>query len=98
MKTGCKYHKIRFIYTDEEKADDLIARSLAESTLDPTERNVFRSMFQGFRIMLNIQNAYFKVCEYTDGKYTLNVRKDLHDYITINFTINPYYNGIRNGY
>lgn len=95
MKIGCKYLKIRFIYSDEENADNIINRYLVESSLDKTECSVFRTMFLGFRIMLNIQNAYFRVCEYTDGKYTLNVRKDLHNYITINFTVNPYYNGIR---
>lgn len=98
MKIGQKYLKIRFIYTDEETADNIINRYLIESTLDKIECSVFRTMFLGFRIMLNIQNAYFRVCEYTDGKYTLNVRKDLHDYVTINFTINPYYNGVRDGY
>lgn len=97
MELGNKSVKIRFIYTDDEKATAIISKSLQQSSLDNIERSVFNSMFQGFRIMYNIKNAYFRVCEYTDGKYILNVRKDLHDYITINFKVHPFYSGIRIG-
>ena len=65
------------------------------SSLDSFERNMFSLMFVSFRMMYNIQSAYFRVCEYTDGKYTLNVRKDLHGQVTINFIVNTDYKGIR---
>lgn len=95
MILGNKSLKIRFIYINEEKATSIISKSLQQSSLDNIEKSIFNSMFLGFGIKQKMQSAYFRVCEYTDGKYTLNVRKDLHDYITIIFKINPFYNGIR---
>lgn len=68
------------------------------SSLDNFERNMFSLMFESFRMMYNIQSAYFRVCEYTDGKYTLNVRKDLHSQVTIKFIVNTEYKGVRESF
>lgn len=98
MKTGQKYLKVRLNYIDSISFLDKLSLILDTSTLDKVERSMFKSMFDAFRIMYNIQCDYFRVCEYTDGKYTLNVRKDLHDSITILFNINHKYNGMRENY
>lgn len=91
-----KHLKIRLNYLgDIYDFLQKLEKSRDTSTLDNLERNMFSLMFESFRMMYNIQSAYFRVCEYTDGKYTLNVRKDLHGQVTINFIVNTDYKGIR---
>ena len=94
MSKGCKFFKsaLNYLGDDFEFYTKLI-NSLGKSSLTFDERNMFLIMFDGFGMMCKIQCAYFKCATYTDGKYTLNVRKDLHNHITILFDVNPHYSG-----
>lgn len=93
-KKGCKFFKFRLTYIGDD-SDYLgkLNESLRMSTLNQLERTMFSTMFSVFHILNNIKCPYFKRCLYTDGKYSLNVRKDLNDVITILFDVDPNYTG-----
>ena len=96
MKTnkGCKFFKAALNYLGDDKEFlEKLSNSLGCSSLTIEETNMFLMMFEGFRMMYNVKCAFFKGAVYTDGKYTLNVRRDLHNRITILFDINPHYDG-----
>lgn len=94
METGCKFFKAVLNYLgDELEFENKLTISVEGSSLTNIEINMFRVMFCSFGFMQKIQCAYFKCATYTDGKYTLNVRKDLHNRITIMFDVNPHYSG-----
>ena len=94
MKTGCKFFKARLNYLGDDKEFlDKLSNSLGTSSLTVEESNMFLMMFEGFRMMYNVKCSFFKVAVYSDGKYTLNVRKDMCNHITILFDVNPHYCG-----
>ena len=91
---GCKFFKAALNYLGDDKEFlDKLSNSLGKSSLTVEDSNMFLMMFEGFRMMYNVKCTFFKGAVYTDGKYTLNVRKDLHNHITILFDVNPSYNG-----
>lgn len=93
-KLGCKFFKASLAYLGDEKEFlDKLSNALGSSSLTIEESNMFLMMFDGFRMMYNVKCTFFKGSVYTDGKYTLNVRKDLHNHITILFDVNPHYAG-----
>lgn len=96
MKTnkGCKFFKAALNYLGDDKEFlDKLTNSLGSSSLTIEETNMFLMMFEGFRMMYNVKCIFFKGAVYTDGKYTLNVRRDLNNRITILFDVNPSYDG-----
>lgn len=93
-RTGCKFFKAAINYLGDDKEFlDKLYRSLGSSSLSVEESNMFLMMFEGFRMMYNVKCSFFRGAVYTDGKYTLNVRKELHNHICILFDVNPHYNG-----
>ena len=95
-RLNCKFVKIRLNYhKDDSDFLSKLDRVISSSTLTVAETNVFYMMFNGFGMMHNIKCDYFSLAKYTDGKYTLNVRKDLDERITILFDVNPNYSGLR---
>lgn len=95
MKHNQKYVKVRLAYCDEQVYLSNLDTAINNSSLDRLEKRIFSLMFNTFGLLQKIQNDYFRVCEYTDGKYTLNVRKDLNDIVTVLFSVRPDYHGMR---